>query len=104
LQVAQSLGAGHPVDPETLTDDDKVGQMEARADLADIEEGLAQLTPEFVEIITLIDVQGLSRREAAEELGRLPIGTVNSRIGRAREAAREAKKEVWARRRRERGE
>jgi DNA-directed RNA polymerase specialized sigma24 family protein len=48
-------------------------------------------------------VQGLSRREAAEELG-LPIGTVNSRIGRAREAAREAKKEVWARRRRERGE
>jgi RNA polymerase sigma-70 factor (ECF subfamily) len=96
-------GAGDPVDPETLTDDDKVGQMEARADLADIEEGFAQLTPEFVEIITLIDVQGLSRREAAEELG-LPIGTVNSRIGRAREAARVVKKEVWARRRRERGE
>jgi RNA polymerase sigma-70 factor (ECF subfamily) len=103
LNTRTVRGAGDPADTETLTDDDKVGQMEARADLADIEEGFAQLTPEFVEIITLIDVQGLSRREAAEELG-LPIGTVNSRIGRAREAAREAKKEVWARRRRERGE
>lgn len=96
-------GLDDSVDPETLTDDNQVAYMEAKAELSDIEEGCVELPKDYVDIIVLIDVEGLTRREAAEQLG-VPIGTIHSRITRAREAAREAKKRVLARRRRERGE
>ncbi len=47
-------------------------------------EGMAYLTDVDREIITLIDIEGMKYEEAAELLG-VPVGTVRSRISRARE-------------------
>ena len=48
-----------------------------------VDQGLAALGPSHREIIALIDIAGFSYSEAAELLG-VPIGTVMSRITRAR--------------------
>jgi RNA polymerase sigma-70 factor (ECF subfamily) len=50
-----------------------------------IEQGLATIAPDHREIIALIDIAGFSYMEAAELLG-IPVGTVMSRIARARSA------------------
>jgi RNA polymerase sigma-70 factor (ECF subfamily) len=49
---------------------------------------MEQLKPEHAQILTMRNVQNLSYEEIAEELG-LSIGTVKSRINRAREALRD---------------
>jgi RNA polymerase sigma-70 factor (ECF subfamily) len=50
-----------------------------------VEQGLAELGAQHREIIALIDIAGFSYAEAADLLG-VPIGTVMSRITRARSA------------------
>jgi RNA polymerase sigma-70 factor (ECF subfamily) len=50
-----------------------------------VEQGLAAIAEPHREIIALIDIAGFSYAEAAEVLG-VPIGTIMSRISRAREA------------------
>jgi RNA polymerase sigma-70 factor (ECF subfamily) len=50
-----------------------------------IEQGLATIAPDHREIIALIDIAGFSYTETAELLG-IPVGTVMSRIARARAA------------------
>jgi RNA polymerase sigma-70 factor (ECF subfamily) len=50
-----------------------------------VEQGFSAIAPEHREIIGLIDIAGFSYSEAAEILG-IPIGTVMSRIARARSA------------------
>jgi RNA polymerase sigma-70 factor (ECF subfamily) len=50
-------------------------------------EVLARLSPEDQEIVSLCDLSGLSYDEAARALG-LPVGTVKSRLSRARERLR----------------
>lgn len=54
-----------------------------------VEQGLAAITPTHREIIGLIDIAGFTYGEAAELLD-VPIGTVMSRIARARGALLEA--------------
>ena len=49
---------------------------------------MAQLKPEHARILTLRNVENRSYESIAEELG-LSIGTVKSRINRAREALRQ---------------
>ena len=49
-----------------------------------LQEGLAALPPEMRQMIVMRDVQGLSYEEVARML-ELPLGTVKSRINRARE-------------------
>jgi RNA polymerase sigma-70 factor (ECF subfamily) len=49
---------------------------------------MEQLKPEHALILTMRNVQNMSYEDIAEELG-LSIGTVKSRINRAREALRE---------------
>ena len=50
-----------------------------------VEQGLAELAPTHREIISLIDIAGFSYSDAAGLLG-VPVGTVMSRLARAREA------------------
>ncbi|MGE0562951.1 MAG: sigma-70 family RNA polymerase sigma factor [Pseudolabrys sp.] len=58
---------------------------EARIAKITIEQGLAEIAPAHREIIGLIDIAGFSYSEAAEFLG-VPVGTVMSRVTRARSA------------------
>lgn len=53
----------------------------------DIERALASLDPRFRSVILLVDVEQLSYQEAADALG-IPVGTVMSRLSRARSRMR----------------
>ncbi len=74
-------------DPETLEaiSDGGLGAQaaEARLTLARVRAAMDGLAPEQREVLALVAIEGLSYREAAEVLG-IPIGTVMSRLGRAR--------------------
>jgi RNA polymerase sigma-70 factor (ECF subfamily) len=74
-------------DPETLSaiSDDGLGARaaEARLTLERVRAAMATLPDDQREALSLVAVEGLSYREAAEVIG-CPVGTVMSRIGRAR--------------------
>ncbi len=66
-------------DPETL--------LLARIDAATLDRLMAQLSPEYREVLLLREVEDLSYREIATVAG-VPVGTVMSRLARARLALR----------------
>jgi RNA polymerase sigma-70 factor (ECF subfamily) len=68
-----------------LLGDDGERSMEARLTLASVGEAMARLPDDQRELIVLVCVEDLSYRDAAEILG-IPIGTVMSRLARARRA------------------
>jgi RNA polymerase sigma-70 factor (ECF subfamily) len=53
----------------------------------DLERAIDSLDPKFSTVLVLVDVNGLSYAEAADTLG-VPVGTVMSRLSRARERVR----------------
>jgi RNA polymerase sigma-70 factor (ECF subfamily) len=53
----------------------------------DVARAMNQLTVEHRQVLLLVGVEGLSYREVADDLG-LPVGTVMSRLARARERLR----------------
>lgn len=53
----------------------------------DLERAIAALDPRFRGVLVLVDVHGLSYAECAEALG-IPVGTVMSRLSRARDRMR----------------
>lgn len=57
-----------------------------------IEDCLLGLSPEFRAVAVLVDVQGFDYQEVAETIGK-PLGTVKSRLARARAKLRECLKE-----------
>ncbi len=61
---------------------------------AAIQECLQNLPPAFRTVAVLVDVQGLDYQEAAEALGK-PVGTVKSRLSRARARLRECLQQFW---------
>lgn len=69
-----------------------VGSVPARQELrvacSDIGEALDQLPPQQRAAVILVALEGLSYDEAADALG-VPVGTLRSRVSRAREALRE---------------
>jgi len=77
------------MDDETLTADDVLANAEAaQPQLADADAGavrraIADLQLEFREIVVLRELEGFSYKEIAE-LAEVPIGTVMSRLARAR--------------------
>jgi RNA polymerase sigma-70 factor, ECF subfamily len=74
----------HPV-PVDFASADLWGFDDARIAKITVEQGLATLAPTHREIISLIDIAGFSYGEAAELLN-VPVGTIMSRIARARDA------------------
>lgn len=61
------------------------GGQEARAELNDVDRALAKLPDEQREAVLLVMVEGYSYKEAAEIVG-CPVGTLNSRLVRGRDA------------------
>ena len=74
--------------PEPASADNPESLLLARRDSEQIRVALEQLAVPQREIILLCDVEELSYKEIAETLG-VPIGTVMSRLSRARQALRE---------------
>ncbi len=52
-----------------------------------MEDAVARLPARFRQVVELVDIDGLSYREAADALG-VPVGTVMSRLHRARHRIR----------------
>lgn len=61
----------------------------ARLTLAEVSRGIARLQPEQQVLVALVFVEGMSYKDAAEATG-APIGTVMSRLARARSTLYEA--------------
>ena len=74
-----------PVEPDQLAGSDGNRILEARSELSRAGQALAALPLEYREVFVLVVIEGHGYREAAEVLA-IPIGTVMSRIARARAA------------------
>jgi RNA polymerase sigma-70 factor, ECF subfamily len=77
---------GDPVDMEAIepqADEHAHRAPELRSDLSRVSDALQQLRPEHRELLMLVCVEELSYKEAAELL-QIPMGTVMSRLARAR--------------------
>lgn len=91
-QVRARKSRGENVDVENLVElagVDGRDVVESRQTLELVSKKIAELPPEQQVLIALVCVDGLSYREAAETLG-VPIGTVMSRLSRARIALNSA--------------
>lgn len=85
-----SIVRGHSVDIEAA-DEVRAGdldlELEQRSELAAIERAMASIPLEQREVLTAVVLDGCSYAEAAELL-EIPVGTVMSRLARARSAIR----------------
>jgi RNA polymerase sigma-70 factor (ECF subfamily) len=70
---------------EHLGSDEPVRRVEARLALAEIRRAVDRLPPDQRAALLLVTVEGLSYREAAEVV-QVPVGTIMSRLARARMA------------------
>lgn len=89
-QQANRVRGAHlqPVDPDTLTARDEARALEASMTLAKVRNFIGRLPEEQRAALLLVAVEGLSYRDAAEVLD-LPVGTLTSRVARARVALRD---------------
>ncbi len=87
------LDEGEDIDGGSLTAADQIDQPESRVvtPILDhvLEEALDDLPPGFRVVVQLVDVEGMRYQEAADVLD-VPMGTVMSRLHRARKRLREA--------------
>ena len=80
--TATSVDAARDVRPDDALDPEK--QLLQQHTVARVREALEQLPVDFREVIVLREIEGLSYKEIAAVV-RVPIGTVMSRLARARE-------------------
>jgi RNA polymerase sigma-70 factor (ECF subfamily) len=59
-----------------------------------IQNCLDDLSLDYRTVVTLVDIQGLDYTEAAKTIGK-PLGTIKSRLARAREGMRKCLQEFW---------
>jgi len=91
LKAAKTVSLDDEEDPQSVspvTAETPESILLARADHDAIQTALQQLPVAFREIILLCDVEEMSYREIAEALT-IPMGTVMSRLARARKAMRQ---------------
>ena len=60
-----------------------------------VRKAIQSMRPNHREVVNLCDIEGKDYEEAASELG-VPLGTVRSRLSRAREALRKKLSQEWA--------
>jgi RNA polymerase sigma-70 factor (ECF subfamily) len=82
-----SRSRGETVEAELEELVDKGTPPDVRQEANEVLQATGALTPEHQQVLLLVAVQELSYREVAEELG-VPMGTVMSRLARAREQLR----------------
>ncbi len=87
LKVMVSLDDEDNAVAEPVVNDDPESLLFARADQEEIRRALEQLPVAHREVILLCDVEEMSYKEIAELAG-IPIGTVMSRLSRARRTMR----------------
>jgi RNA polymerase sigma-70 factor (ECF subfamily) len=87
-QVAALLRMGPPPDTPDFSDD-VAGRLDDENRIAALHLSLSSLRPDEYEVLALHAWSGLSYPEAAEALG-IPVGTVRSRLSRARAKLRKA--------------
>lgn len=89
-QQANRVRGAHlqPVDPDTLAARDETRALEASITLGKVRGFIGRLPEEQRAALLLVAVEGLSYRDAAEVLD-LPVGTLTSRVARARVALRD---------------
>lgn len=88
LDEAFARRGGGPAEREPGGDEPSaLDRLCADVDRARVREALAALPPAFREVLVLREIEELSYRAIAEVVG-LPMGTVMSRLSRAREALR----------------
>jgi RNA polymerase sigma-70 factor (ECF subfamily) len=83
------------VSPERAPDE----QVERQRQLALLDEVLSELAPELREVFVLCEIEELSASEVAG-IARIPVGTVASRLRRARRSFHDKIQQLTARRRR----
>jgi RNA polymerase sigma-70 factor (ECF subfamily) len=72
---------------QTVLDNDSARAAEARDHLQEVASAFANLPAEARDVLVLVGVEGLSYEEASAALG-VPVGTVRSRLSRARQQLR----------------
>jgi RNA polymerase sigma-70 factor (ECF subfamily) len=85
-QLRERRGREVAMDPEDLAEravGDAARENEARIALGEVRREVAKLPPDQRAVLMLVSVEGVSYKEAAEIL-EIPIGTVMSRLARAR--------------------
>jgi RNA polymerase sigma-70 factor, ECF subfamily len=76
-------------DPEPYLEKQSTeAQQDIQMEVQDIQHAMEQLSEDHQEILTLICIQGLRYNDVSEKL-QIPVGTVRSRLSRAREALQE---------------
>ncbi len=83
MRARRTRGVAVEIDNETGPSLDGERATMSRLTLAEVQAAMRQLSEDHRAILALVGVEGLSYREAAAVLG-LPIGTVMSRLARAR--------------------
>ena len=73
----------HEAAEERLGSDETVRRVEARLALDEVRRAVDRLPPDQRTALLLVTVDGLSYKEAAEVV-RVPVGTIMSRLARAR--------------------
>jgi RNA polymerase sigma factor (sigma-70 family) len=89
LAATESANAGQSVSSASDYGSNPEAELIAKADAARLEAAITALPPQFRDTLVLRDIQGLDYREIAA-VTEVPVGTVMSRLARARQRLIEA--------------